>query len=412
MRSVSDAPAFPSVERTWPRGAFAIALGCGLVALSGSAALVASTDSLGDAGGLVVVFALLACLEGAVCVDAVRPWLRGSPLRPRTWLLQLGVGLVALAAFSGGPAVGGAALCGVLAGVLLPTASAIRYSRLDRDLGEEQDTRGAGELAVSRPPEEGRRVRGGRVPQVGPALRETLTDARDRAIAWAAATAVAAVGGLASGADAAVVLGMVLLGAAVVAWGYRRLLRAWFAVRDFEGVATEPRHAYVMVLADPRPRRTRPLLGVWSTEPLPFEGRLPLAESVYRCEGARSALVSTAGGAVVHEAWLDAAPSTRSARFSVPRWVAADAGLALPQRQIVLGPRYLASIIGAERPARARPLTMPAPNPTAETATAAPVRAITEPTSGTSRLLRLFSWRLVVLGLTGLVLAQWMGRLG
>ncbi len=403
MRRVSDAPAFSSVGRTWPRGAFAVALGCGLVSLAGSAALVASTDSLSRAARLVVVFALLAGLQGAVCVDAVRPWLRGIPVGPRTWLLQLAVVLVALAAFAGGPAVGGAALCGVLAGVLLPTASAIRYSRLDRDLVEEGDRRLAGELAVSRPPEEGRRLRGGRVPQVGPVLRETLTDARDRAVAWAAATGVASVGGLTLGADAEVVLGMVLVGSAAVAWVYRRLLRAWFALRDFEGVATEPRHAYVMVLADPRPRVKRPLLGVWSTSPVPVEGRLPLAESVYRCEGTRSALVSPAGSAVVHEAWLDAAPSTRSGHFSVPRWVAADAGLALPQRQVVMGPRYLASIIGTERPTRARPLTMPAPNPTAETATAAPVLAMTEPTSGTARLLGLFSWRLVVLVLVAII---------
>ncbi|MET0997351.1 MAG: hypothetical protein ABWX73_01440 [Marmoricola sp.] len=406
---MSDAPAFPSVERTWPRGAFAIALGCGLGSLAGSAALVASTDSLSDAAGLVVVFAVLACLEGAVCVDAVRPWLRGSPVSPRTWFLQLGVALVVLAAFAGGPSVGGAAVCGVLAGILLPTASAIRYSRLNRDLVEDEDRRLAGELAVARPPEEARKTRGGRVPQVGPALREALAEARDRAIAWAAATGVAVVGGLAFDADAAVVLGMVLLGATAVAWVYRRLLRAWFALRDFEGVATEPRHAYVVVLADPRPRMTRPLLGVWSTEPVPVNGRVPLAEAVYRCAGTRSALTSAAGSVVVHEAWLDAGPSTRSARFSVPRWVAADSGLALPQRQVVLGPRYLASVIGSERPARARPLTMPAPNPTAETATAAPVRAMTEPTSGTAQLLRLFSWRLVVLVLAGLVLARLSG---
>jgi hypothetical protein len=406
MPSVSEAPALSRVERVWPRGAFAIALGCGLVSMAGSAALVASTASLGRAAGLVVVFAALACLEGAVCVDAVRPWLQGSPVSPRTWLLQLGVGVVALATFAWGPAMGGAALCGVLTGLLLPTASAIRYSRLNRDLVEETHGRLAEELAVGRPSKQTGKAHGGRAPQVGPVLRENLAGARDRALAWGAATVVAGVGALSLGVDGPVVMALVALGAVALARVCRRLLRAWFAVRDFEGVATEPRHAYVMVLADPRRRTKGPLLGVWATEPLPVDGRVPLAQSVYRCEDARSALVSASGAAVVHEAWLDAGPNARSARFSVPRWVAADAGLALPQRRVVAGPRHLAAIIGTDRPARTRPLTMPAPNPKAETATADPVRAITEPRSGAARLVMLFASRLAGLVLAGMVLAQ------
>lgn len=357
--------------------------------------------------GLVIVFALLACLEGLVCVDAVRPWLRGSPVTPRTWLLQIAVCLLVLAAFAGGPAVGGAAVCGLLAGVLLPAASAIRFSRLNRDLVAAEDERLAEELAVSRPAEETRKVRSGRIPQVGPVLREALADARDRSLAWAAATGVVAVGGVAAGAAAPAMLGMVLVGSAALAWVYRGLLRVWFAVRDYEGVATEPHSAFVMLLADPRPRVTRPLLAVWSAEPLPVDGRLPLAESVYRCSATKVALISTPGAAVVHEAWVDTAPSPRSGRFSVPRWVAADAGLALPQRQVVMGPRYFASILGTERPAPARPLTMPAPNPTTETATATPVQAVTEATSGSGRWLRLFAWRVAGLVIVGALVAQW-----
>lgn len=373
---------------------------------------MASADSLRRAVGLLVVFALLACLEGMVCVDAVRPWLRGGPVTPRTWLFQVGVALLVLAAFAGGPALGGAAFCGFLAGVLLPTASAIRFSRLHRDLVEAEDERLAQELAVSRPPEEARKVRAGRIPQVGPVLRETLADARDRCLAWAAATGVVALGGVAAEVAAPVVLGMVLLGAAALAWVYRGLLRAWFAVRDFEGVATEPHSAFAILLSDPRPRVTRPLLAVWSEEPLPVDGRLPLAEAVYRCAATRVDLLSAQGAAIVHEAWVDTAPSTRSGRFSVPRWVAADAGIALPQRQVVMGPRYFASILGTERPARARPLIMPAPNPTTETATASPVRAVTEATSGSGRWLSLFAWRVAGLAVVGMVLAQWRTWLG
>jgi hypothetical protein len=167
----------------------------------------------------------------------------------------------------------------------------------------------------------------------------------------------------------------------------------WLALRDFETAAFVPRRVYVVLVHDPNPRVSRPLLGVWSKEPLPSEGLLPRADAVYRCDVTQAALLSRQGGAVVHQAWLDTGPRARSQ----PRWVAADAGIALPQRRAVLGRWYLASVIGTERPARARPLGMPAPNPTREAETGTIANVISETKPGTGRWARMFAWRLASL---------------
>jgi hypothetical protein len=401
MRSVSDAAAFPRDARTWPRGAFAVSLVCGLASLAGSAALVASASSLGRAAWLMVVFVVLAWLEGLVYVDALRPWLRGNPVAPRTWLMQLAVALLALAAFAGGPATAGAAILGILAGVLLPTASTIQYSRIVRALVDEEDVRLAQELTASRPHAEDPPMLARRAPQVGAVLRERVAKDRARSLAWAAATGVVAVGGVAMGIPAPVLLGVVLLGTAALVWVSRRLLRVWSALRDFESAATEPRAAYVLLLKDPSTRASRPLLGVWSKEPVPVGGRLPPAEVAYRCDAKHDALISTQGAAAVHEAWVETGPGPRSR----PRWVVADAGVVLPQRRAVLGARYLTSIVGTERPGRARPLTMPVPHPSTETVTGTAARVVTETACGSEELLRLFAWRLAGLVLAGVVFA-------
>jgi hypothetical protein len=157
----------------------------------------------------------------------------------------------------------------------------------------------------------------------------------------------------------------------------------------------------VVLLHDPSPRRSRPLLGVWSEEPVPAGGRMPRAEAVYRCDRRRDALLSEQGAVVVHEAWLD----TGLRAGARPRWVAADAGIALPRRAATFGRRYLASAIGAQRPARGRPLTMPPPDPTTETETGTVATVISEPTPGTGPWVRLFAWRVACLALAAVVLA-------
>jgi uncharacterized membrane protein YidH (DUF202 family) len=450
---VSDAPAFPSDDRAWPRGAFALSVALGLAALAGSAALVGSADSVREAVGLMLVFVAVGCLEAAAFVRVMKPWLRREPVPVQTHVLQAAVVAIALFTFIGGPAVGGASLCGFLAGVFLPNASAIRFARVNRALNEEGDPRLAEEdpeegprpgpagelygdpgersevgpeLEPGTEPDDGpapvsareqghhgvrqqvpqqarrptrRQARARAVPKVGPVLRETLAADRDRLLAWLGATVAVLVGCLATGASGRPPLGVVLIGTAGLAWVARRWVGDRLALRDFEEAAIAPRHAHVVLLHDPSLRRPRPLLGVWSEEPVPVAGRMPRAEAVYRCDRRRDALLCEQGAVVVHEAWLD----TGLPAGARPRWVAADAGIALPRRAATFGRRYLASAIGAQRPARGRPLTMPAPDPTTETEAVATV--ISEPTPGTGPWVRLFAWRLAGLALAAVVLA-------
>src|SRR5680860_1147737 len=342
----------------------------------------------------------MACLEAAAYIDAAKPWLQGQPLARHSQVLECALVILMFGMFVGGPDLGGAALCGLLAGVFLPSASTIRYARVSRSLVDEGEARLLLERSATPPGSADRPVRARPFPKVGPVLAETLAEERDRWLAWAAATVTVAVGCRAAEASAADLLLIVLLGVGALVWVSRRLVGVRVALRDFETAAHVPHHAYVVLLHDPSPRVAQPLLGVWSEEPLPSDGRLPQAEAVYRCDAERKALLSMQGGAVVHEAWLETGPRARS----LPRWVAADAGIALPHRRVVLGRRYLASVLGNERPARARPLTMPAPNPTTETETGSFVGVISETKSGTGRWARMFAWRLAGLTLVALVL--------
>jgi hypothetical protein len=121
-------------------------------------------------------------------------------------------------------------------------------------------------------------------------------------------------------------IAVVCVGPLFFLWDLRRLWAVWLALRDFRKGATSPRRAFVMLLHDPAPRMVRPLLGVWSQAPAQRGGRLPKPEQVYRCDEDRDDLESFQGDVVVHEAWVDTGPR----RWSKPRWVAADAGLAVP----------------------------------------------------------------------------------
>jgi hypothetical protein len=89
---------------------------------------------------------------------------------------------------------------------------------------------------------------------------------------------------------------------------------------------------------------------------------MPAPERVYRCDDEQDDLECFQGDVVVHEAWVD----TGSRPTSKPRWVAADAGLAVPHRRAVLGRWYLSALIRAERPGRPEPLTSRPPHPSDE----------------------------------------------
>ena len=465
MRIVSNTAAFPRDNRAWPRGAFGFSVACAVVALAGSAALVASADSVAQAAGLLVTFLALTGLETATFLNAVRPLLEGEQVPVRTRLVQVGLVVLTLLAFVAGAKAGGAAVCGFLTGVFAPTAWAIRHARINRGLeraaenepGTQMETvtpmatvtdigtanatvtepvagtgtseepvtaKPADQPRVDQPPvdqpamdqpamdqipddqipedrapddrtpidQSAPRASARRIPRIGPVLREALAESTGRLLAWAAATTVTVVGCATLGTPDSVVQKTVFVGVCILLWVAVQTAALWVAEREFERAATVPKRRYVVLVKDPSPHSNRPMLGMWTTEPAPQDGRLPRAEAVYLCDGERRALISSPGALVVHEAWV----ALGSRALSTPRWVAADAGVALPTRRAFLGWRSLGSVIEAERPARARPLTMRAPHPNTER-TSANVQVIMKEERVDSRWIRVFAWRLAVM---------------
>ena len=292
----------------------------------------------------------------------------------------------------------------------MPNAGAIRYARLNREMavrgelrlaeartgGQQSGQQGgqqSGQQSVEPDPEDASEWATSRpAPQVGRVLRAELVEERGQWLAWAAATAVAMLGCVAAGETDAAVYGVGFVGAGALLWGGRQYLGVSRALNDYEKAQTEPRRAYVALLNDPNARVRRPLLGVWSAEPLP-KARLPRAEAVYRCDEERWALMSPPGRVIVHEAWVDTGrhPGSR------PQWVVADAGLALPHRRAVLGRWYLASLIGSDRPAGARPLTVRSPRTDAEPTEVNSGTLVSEQPPVFGGWARQFAWRLAAL---------------
>ena len=148
----------------------------------------------------------------------------------------------------------------------------------------------------------------------------------------------------------------------------------------------------MVLLADPTPATVRPLLGIWSHPPVVRGGRMQEPEQVYRCADEHDALECHQGSVVVHEAWVDTGPRPKSK----PRWIAADAGIALPHRRaLVLGRWYMSSLIRGERPERPVPLSGRPPHPDTET----PFDA--NPDHGNFPVA--LAWRLALLAAAGLI---------
>ncbi len=405
MQVVSDASSAPPLDGSGLSGGFALSLGSGFGALAGSAALVASASSLGRALELVLVFVVLTTLEVVAYAHALRPWLHTGHAPRRGQLLQVLVVLLALLAFTGGPTMGLIGLCALAAGAFLPNASTIRTHRVALSFTEPDDERGAdgsetsAHASTTDPPA----ARARPAPQVGPALRTSVATSLDRWLAWGAATLTVTVSGLAVSAPGEVLLLLDFVGVTALAWATLRLLAARVALREFEEAAAEPHVGYIVLVRDSRAPAMRPMLGVWAKEPVPTEAGLPRAQAVYRCDRRAASLVSTKGALTVHRAWLDTGPHP-GAR---PRWVAADAGIALPQRRSLLGSWYFDTVLGSERGSRARALKRPAPDPTTEAETGTFVTVISEPTRQIGRFFRLFVQRLVGLSLAGLLLGWW-----
>jgi hypothetical protein len=213
-----------------------------------------------------------------------------------------------------------------------------------------------------------------------------------RALCWLLATVVVTVVVAALTRDTALPIVVVGFGVGLLIWSLRLSWGVRLALRDFRQAVTPPRRAYVVLLEDTNPRAIRPLLGIWSARP-PADKPLPKPDLVYRCDDELADLKSYAGDVVVHEAWIDTG-HTPSAK---PRWIVADAGIAVPHRRAILGRWYASALIRHDRPAPPKPLTISAPAPVA-------VPAVDHaPLQGS--LLRSVGWRCAVL--TGIALLAW-----
>jgi hypothetical protein len=363
MTAGSEPAMVPRDDRAWPRSSLVASLLVGLVAVATAVGLEIGAARRGGPAMIAVLagFVLAFGLTLAVNVAGMRRWLLGHPFPAGLQLLALiglGAGFAVLAWYDG--PVGGAILAGLVAGLTFANAWAIRVARRNRPRVDAAEAELARVAADSE--DEPRRAPAAVSAPVGRVLRDTVATERRRALGWllAGVIVIAACGAL--GVPEAAMFGVVVVGGLAALWALRRLWAVWLALRDFTTAATAPRRAYVVLLHDPAPRMMRPLLGIWSEPPAVRGGRMPAPERVYRCDDEQDDLECFQGDVVVHEAWVD----TGSRPTSKPRWVAADAGLALPHRRAVLGRWYLSALIRAERPGRPEPLTSRPPHPSDE----------------------------------------------
>lgn len=386
----------PRDDRTWPRWAAHFSVVVVLAALATLTVLLVVAPGVTKLY-VVLAFLAVAAVEGSIYLAAMRRVLEGHPVPGWSHLAQLGLLVVAFIAVSMERDVGVAMFAGLLGAMFAANLWSIRRARANRALVDEAEaelarrreelTRDAGSREVTT----AREYAADDAPAVGPVLRYILTLTLRNWLAWLVAGVLVLTGCVLLDAPEAAVFGVVFMGGAALLWLARRVVGAWLAKRDFERAATEPRRAYVVLLHDPTPRMIRPLLGVWSEEPVVSEGRFPKPERVYRCDDEVDVLECYPGSVVVHEAWVD----TGKRATSKPRWVAADSGIALPHRRALIGSWTMSNHIRSERPGPATPLTMLAPRPGAET--------ITEVSPDVGSFPVKVAWRLAGLAATALV---------
>ena len=383
-----DPTVVPRDDRSWGQGAQGVSLVLVLACVGGTVPIAVSAYADLELTRVLLAFLGVALAEAACLAWSALPWLRGSSHGRLAGTGQALLMVVAIGCFAGGGRVGGAGVLGYLAGLFAGNLALARYARRNRPQVEaaERALRAREAEEGPRPPRDPRR---GRPPRVGPRLRATLARETVLVTAWVIATgSVSLVCAVATDGRGAGLLGALLVGGSFTLWAARRAVGVLLAVRSFDRPAGPPRQAWVVLLHDPNPRVTRPLLGVWDEEPRATYGRLPKADRVYRADEDRDDLLSYQGACVVHEAWV---PTARHS-WSRPRWVAADGGLALPHRRALLGRWYLASVISAQRP-RVDRLSVRAPDPADEAGPDSVVQEVAPLTSGLGRAL---AWRLAV----------------
>ena len=386
----------PRDDRMWPRWAIPFSAVVVVAAIATFVVLVVTAP--GTTKGLVVLaFVVVAAVETALYLVAIRRLLEGHPLPRWNNLAQLALAVAAFVVVGVDAQVGIAAFAGLFGAMFCANLWSIRAARGNRarvDEAEAELAREREDLARDERSQDVAPVReyaADDVPAVGPVLRYILAVAVRNWLAWLVAGLIVLMGCVLLHAPEAATFGVVFMGGCALLWLPRRMVGAWLAKRDFERAATEPRRAYVVLLHDPTPQMMRPLLGVWSEEPVVAEGRFPRPERVYRCDDEVDVLECYPGSVVVHEAWVD----TGKRAGSKPRWVAADSGVALPHRRALLGRWSMSNHIRHERPEPAIPLTMPAPGPRSE--------AITEVNPDLGSFPVKVAWRSAGLAAMGLV---------
>ena len=351
-------------DRTWPRwaGAFSVVVVLGCVVAAGWAV----TDALATPVDLAaVVVALVATLAVAVWLfrQAFAALVGGRRQPGWSTAVQLGLVVAGFVCLSVDARVGAAALAGVFGGMFGTNLWAMRHARSNRgavdaaEASAERDRARERAVAAHEPPVHDSRP----AVDVGGVLEGAWRDVRLRWVAWLVAGA-AVTGGVLLLTDSGLAAFMVpFMSAAVLLWVTRSVALVGLARRDFRVARTPPERAWVVLLHDPTPRMVRPLLGVWREEPVVREGAFPRPDLVFRCDDELDDLLSHQGGVEVHEAWVD----TSGRGMSGARWVAADAGVALPHRRALLGRWFFSSLTRAERPGPARGLSTARPTPAA-----------------------------------------------
>jgi hypothetical protein len=355
----------PRDDRAWPRSSLFVSVGLTLAAVGSGVGLVLGAAARGSlAMALVAVGFVVAFGFGlAVSVPAMQHWVAGRSVPGRFQLLQwsgLVVAIVVLDWFD--VLVGWAMLAGLVGGLVLTNVWGIRIARANRDKVEEAEAAAARAHTVASRDAMSVTALAVETRQdapVGQVLRGALALERQRLVAWLVAGAVALTACRVLDAPDRVMFVVVLTAALAFVWVLRSRWAAWLALRDYTKPKTSPRRAFVLLLHDPAPRMIRPLLAVWSDAPTLHDGRLPKPERVYRCDAELDALECHQGSIVVHEAWID----TGQRRSAKPRWVAADAGIALPHRRALFGRWYVSSLVSGERPEPSRQLTLQQPQP-------------------------------------------------
>lgn len=361
----------PSDDRAWPSGALPLSLVSGGVLTAVAIGMVVATADDGDvAFGRALGGTLVAAVGGWVYMTkAQRARLDGDQEgRAGLWFGLAGMA-AAIAVIFVDQDAGLAGILAFMGALMLANARMIRVARASRpahadlghaDLGHADPVDDGVGLA---PPRDAAWVRRPATPQPRPTIGQVLHDAvavrQRRWIAWlvAAVVSIPAAAALGAWPEAIEAMAVFALFAALVA-----LLRVWPVARSRRRFArgdAPPRRAFVAVPFDAYPR-LRPMLAIWSQQPVLTDGRIPRPERGYRIDPRHDALVCGQGDLEVHEAWVD----TSSRR---PRWVLADAGVAVPRRRAAAGRFYLLdSVVRVELPYW---LTVTAPTAAAEPVT-------------------------------------------